>query len=233
MPPDTQAAAVIFGLRRSFEAAEEGLAGEPGAQDITDALDQLRGLAAFGLGINLDDDLLPLFDAEAGLAVSDLNASSPRGQLLLRPADAVAAASSLERMRTALEQRGAQVTERDAEGTTVTSVDIPQVGRLSWAMSDDVIIAGLDYQDVAAALAARSSGEALGRSDRYRSAWELAGRRGGNEAYVDIGSVVDSSGDALGMTGDARDILLSIAALGMTAPARDDASELHAVLTVR
>jgi hypothetical protein len=233
MPPDTQAEAVIFGLRRSVEAAEEGLAGEPGAQEITDALDQLRGLAAFGLGIDLDDDLLPLFDAEAGLAVSGLTAPSPRGQLLLRPADAVAAAASLERMRTALEQHGAQVTERDAEGTTVTSVDIPQVGSLSWAVSEDVIIAGLDYQDVAAALAAWSSADSLGRSDRYRSAWELAGRRGGNEAYVDIGSVVDSSGDALGMTGDARDILLSIAALGMTAPARDDTSELHAVLTVR
>jgi hypothetical protein len=233
MPPDTQAAAVIFGLRRSVEAAEQGLASEPGAQAITDALDQLRGLAAFGLGIDLDDDLLPLFDAEAGLAITDVTAPSPRGQLLLRPSDPDAAAASLERMRSALEQHGAQVTERDAEGTTVTSVDIPQVGSLSWAMSDDVIIAGLDYDDVAAALAARSSGETLAGGDRYRSVWELAGGRGGNEAYLDIGSVVDSSGDSLGMTGDARDILLSIAALGMTAPARDDTSELHAVLTVR
>jgi hypothetical protein len=233
MPPDTQAAAVIFGLRQSVETVEEGLAGEPGGAEITDALGQLRGLAAFGLGINLDDDLLPLFDAEAGLAATDLTAQSPRGQLLLRPSDADAAAASLERMRMAVEQHGGQVTERDERGITVTSVDIPQVGSLSWAMSEGVIIAGLDFQDVASALAARSSGDSLAQADRYRAAWQLAGGRGGNEAYVDIGSVVDSSGDALGMTGDARDILLSIAALGMTAPARDDTTELHAVLTVR
>jgi hypothetical protein len=233
MPPDTQAAAVIFGLRQSVEAAEQGLAAAPDAQQLTQALSQLRGLAAFGLGINLDEDLLPLFDAEAGLAVTGLAASAPRGQLLLRPSDPDAAAVSLERMRDALEEHGGQVTERDENGTMVTSAAIPQVGSLSWAMSDGVILAGLSYQDVAAALAARTSGDSLAQADRYRSAWQLAGGRGGNEAYVDIGSIVDSSGNALGMTGDARDILLSIAALGMTAPARDDTSEVHAVLTVR
>ncbi|HYN63030.1 MAG TPA: DUF3352 domain-containing protein, partial [Candidatus Limnocylindrales bacterium] len=206
---------------------------QPNAQEITDALSQLRGLAAFGLGINLDDDLPPLFDAEAGLAVAGLTSPSPHGQLLLRPSDADAAAASLERMRDAVEEHGGQVTERDAEGTTVTSIDISQVGSLSWAMSDGVILAGLSYQDVAAALAARATGDSLAQADRYRSAWQLAGGRGGNEAFVDIGSIVSSSEDTLGTTGDARDILLSIAALGMTAPARDDSSELHAVLTVR
>lgn len=233
MPADTQAAAVIFGLRRSLEAAERSLAGDASARPITDALSQLRGLAAFGLGINLDDDLLPLFDAEAGLSLTGLTETSPRGQLLLRPSDAEAAAASLQRMATALEAHGGQVTERDAEGTTVISVEIPQVGTVAWAMSEGVILAGLSYADVAAALAARASGDSLAQAERYRSVWELAGGRGGNEAYVDIGSIVDSSADTLGMTGDARDILLSIAALGMTAPARDDTSELHAVLTVR
>jgi hypothetical protein len=215
------------------ETAEEGLADQSGAQENTDALSQLRGLAAFGLGINLDGDLLPLFDSESALALTDLAAPSPRGQLLLRPSDPDAAADSLGRMVDALEQHGGLVSERDASGTTVTSVDVPQVGRVSWAMSEGVIIAGLDYDDVAAALAARASGDSLAQADRYRSAWQLAGERGGNEAYVDIGSVADSSGDTLGMTGDARDILLSIAALGMTAPANDDTSELHVVLTVR
>jgi hypothetical protein len=233
MPPDTQAAAVIFGLRQTVETAEEGLAGEPGAQQIIDALNQLRGAAAFGLGINLDDDLLSLFDAEAGLAVTGLAAASPRGQLLLRPSDADAAAVSLERMREALAAHGGEVSERDVAGTTVTTVAIPQVAALSWAMSDGVIVAGLSYQDVAAALAARASGDSLAQADRYGAAWELAGGRGGNEAYVDIGSIVDSSADTLGMSGDARDILLSIAALAITAPARDETSELHAVLTVR
>jgi hypothetical protein len=233
MPPDTQTAAVIFGLRQTVETAEAGLAGEPGAQQITDALDQLRGVAALGLGINLDDDLLSLFDAEAGLAVTDLAAPLPHGQLLLRPSDPEAAAVSLERMRDALSAHGGRVRERDADGTTVTTVAIPQVANLSWAMSEGVIVAGLTFEDVAAALAARTSGDSLAQSDRYSAAWQLAGGRGGNEAYLDIGSIVDSSGDTLGMTGDARDILLSIAALAITAPARDDTSELHAVLTVR
>ena len=65
MPPQTQASAVFFRLAQSFDAAEQALAGQPGAQQITDGLSQLRALAAFGLGINLDDDLLPLFDSES------------------------------------------------------------------------------------------------------------------------------------------------------------------------
>ena len=48
------------------------------------------------------------------------------------------------------------------------------------------------------------------------AAWELAGDRAGNEAFVDIGAIVDASDDALGTTGDARDILLTVGALGLT-----------------
>ena len=100
-------------------------------------------------------------------------------------------------------------------------------------MTDGVIVAGLTSDDVAAALAAHASGETLAASERYRAAWELAGDRAGNEAFVDIGAVVDASDDALGTTGDARDILLTVGALGLTAPARDGNTELHIVLTVR
>jgi hypothetical protein len=233
MPADTQASAVIFGLRGALETAEDGLAGEPGARDITSALAQIRALAAFGLGVSLDDDLLPLFDAEAGLAVSRLTSGSPGGQLLLRPADADAAGAAMDRIGTAVSEHGGSVTTRDVEGATVTTVNVPQVGQLSWAMSEGVIVAGLTPDDVAAALAARASGTTLASGDRYRGAWELAGTRGGNEAFLDVGSVVDATEDALGMTGDARDILLSIGAAGLTVPARDDASQLNMVLTVR
>lgn len=233
LPADTQAAAVIFGLSGAVETAEDGLAGEPGAEEITSALAQIRALAAFGLGIDLDDDLLPLFSAEAGIGVSGLTTANATGQLLLRPDDEDAATASLERMRDAVREHGGQVSERDADGTAVTTIGIPQVGSLSWAMSEGVIIAGLTFDDVADSLAARTSGDSLADTDRYRGAWELAGARGGNEAFVDIGSIADASGDALGMTGDARDILLSIGAAGLTAPARDDASEVHMVLTVR
>jgi hypothetical protein len=115
----------------------------------------------------------------------------------------------------------------------VVSVTAPQVGSASWTMVDGTIVVGLTYEDVAAAVATQSGGGALRDSASYVSAWQLAGDRGGNEAFVDIGSIVDQSPDALGMTGDARDILLSINALGLTVPARDDTSQFRAALTVR
>ena len=64
MPPDTQAAAVVFGLHGILAAAEQGLGDQPSAADIVSALNQLRALAGFGLGINLDEDVLPLLDGE-------------------------------------------------------------------------------------------------------------------------------------------------------------------------
>ena len=96
-----------------------------------------------------------------------------------------------------------------------------------------MIVAGLTAEDVAATLSAHASGQTLAATERYGAAWQLAGDRGGNEAFVDIGAIVDASDDALGTTGDARDILLTVGALGLTAPARDGNTELHIVLTVR
>lgn len=233
MPTETQAAVVFFRLHQLLVAAEAGLAGQPGGQEMVNALSQLRALAAFALGINLDDDLLPLFDAEAGLALHDLTTATPAGQLFLRPLDPEAAAAALARMREAIVAHGGTATDQDADGTAVTTIEIPQVTSLSWAISDGVIVAGLGFEDVAAALAARTAGQTLAEGERYDAAWDLAGDRGGNEAFVDIGAIADASDDALGTTGDARDILFSIGALGLTAPARADATEFHVVLTVR
>ena len=97
-----------------------------------------------------------------------------------------------------------------------------------------MIVAGLTAEDVAAALSAHASGQTLA-AERARIVppWQLAGDRAGNEAFVDIGAIVDASDDALGTTGDARDILLTVGALGLTAPARDGNTEVHIVLTVR
>ena len=233
MPDGTQASAIVFGLAQSLNSAEEALSGQPGTEQITAALAQLRALAAFGLGINLDDDLLPLFDAEAGLALSGVTDAAPTGQLLLRPSDPEAANAALERIREAVVAHGGTATDRDAGGKTVTTVDIPQVATISWAVAEDVVVAGLSFDDVAAVLEARTEGRTLADAERYQAAWNLAGDRGGNEAFIDIGSIADASGDALGTTGDARDILLSIGAVGFTAPARADTSEIHIVLTVR
>jgi hypothetical protein len=233
LPADTQVSAGIFDLQRTVEAAEEGLGDQPDAQEIIDTLNQLRALAAFGLGIDLDNDLLALFSSEAAVGVSGVMTDALHGQLLIRPSDAAGAAASLDHVRDAIGDHGGQVRESEADGLTITTVEVPQVGSASWTVVDGVIVAGLTPDDVTAALAAHASGQTLARGDRYRGAWELAGDRGGNEAFADIGAIFDVSQDALGTTGDARDILRTVGALGLTAPSRDGNTELHIVLTVR
>lgn len=233
MPDDTQAELVVFAVGQTFLAAEEQLGETPGTGEVADAIDQLRGLAALFLGIDLDEDLLPLFDREAAVAAAGLLDAEPSGQLLLRPADSGAAREALNRIRDSLRTRGVAIDEQDVEGVTITTIDVPQVGQVSYAMQDGVIIAGLDPDHVGKALSAAADGTTLGASSRYRSAWELAGVRGGNEFWVDVAAAVDAAGDELGVTGDVRDILLAIDALAMTAPARDEMSQFHLVLTAR
>jgi hypothetical protein len=110
---------------------------------------------------------------------------------------------------------------------------VPDLGELSYAVREGVIIAGLEVADVAAALAAHDAGTTLADSPSYVGAWELAGDRAGNELYVDVASLADLAGDQLNLDDDARDILNAMGALALTAPAREDQSEFHAVLTVR
>ena len=104
-----------------------------------------------------------------------------------------------------------------------------------YAVAEGVVVIGLSAADVAAALEARADGGSLAADPRYTQAWELAGDRGGNELWLDVGALVDAAGEELGVTGEARDILLQAGALAMTAPARPDEarSDFHVVLTVR
>ena len=235
MPATTQAEVVVFGLSQSLQAAEDEIGGAEGGEEIVGLLTQVRAIAALGLGINLDADVLPLFDRETAVAITGLEDMLPAGQLLLRPSDADAAAAALERMRAALEERGATSTTQQVAGATVTSVAVPELGTVSYAIADGVVVAGLSAEDVGAALAARATGDSLAADDRYTSSWELAGDRGGNELWLDVGALVDAAGDELGVTGEARDILLQADALAMTIPARPDEarSDFHVVLTVR
>ncbi len=233
MPSETQLEAVVFGLSQTLRAAETQLGEQDPGGEILGAVDQLRAVAQFGLGINLDDDLLPLFDRETAVAVGGLESGAPSGQLLLRPSDPDAAAAALERMRAALEERGIAFDEQEIDGTSVTSVEMPDLVTLAYAVRDGVIVAGMSTDDVAAALAAELDGSSLAEAQRYRSAWDLSGVRGGNEIWVDAGAMLDVAGDQLGVTGDLRDILLQVDAVAMTAPSDDDHSEFHFVVTVR
>lgn len=235
MPAGTQAEIVVFGVAQSMRAVEEELGGEAGGEQLLGMLTQLRAIAALGLGINVDADLLPLLDREAGIALSGLEGMVPRGQLILRPSDPEAADAALGRIRSALEERGASVAERELAGVVVTTIGMPEIGEVSFAVKDGVVVIGLLPEDVEAALLAAASGDSLAADARYAHAWELAGDHGGNEVWLDVGALVDAAGDELGVTGEARDILLQAGALAMTAPARPDESrsDFHVVLTVR
>lgn len=232
MPADTQAALVLFGVSQSLTAAEEQLGEIEGGDAVSDALAQVRALAALGLGIDIDSDLLPLFDGEAALAAGGLDRALPAATLLLRPSDADAAEAALNRLREALEERGASVSEEDVGGTTVTSVEVPDLTGVAYAVHEGVVVAGLSREDVAAALDAHD-GDSLADTERYVDAWELAGTRGGSELYLDVAALVDAFGDELGVGDEVGDILREIGALAYTMPARDDHSEIHVVLTVR
>ena len=52
------------------------------------------------------------------------------------------------------------------------------------------IIIGLTDADVASAIQAHEGGQSLADAAGYPALWDLAGDRGGNELFVDIGSIV-------------------------------------------
>lgn len=232
MPESTIAEVVVFGLRAALEDAEAAVGAVPEGEDIASTIDTLRALAAFGLGINLDTDVLPLLDREVAVALGGFSGDLPTGQLLLRPADPEAAAGALDRLADSLSGIGATV-ETDTSGEAeITVLTIPQTGEVAYTLVDGIVILGLSAADVDAAVSAHASGETLGSSDRYTRTFDVAGTRAGNEGFVDVGALLDLLGEPVELPDDARDILLQVGSIGVTAPSRDDQIEFHAVLAV-
>ncbi len=231
MPDTTQAEAVVFGLRRMFETVER-LGTDPGAEQLGQSLTQLRAIVAFGLGLSVDDDLLPLLDREVGLAMSGLD-GQPRGVLLLRPGDAAAAEGALGRARDALQARGAHATTARSGAVTITTLDMPQVGSASYAMTDGVVIIGLTRDDVEASLAAHAAGRTLAGSAPYRDTFAAMSAHGGHELFVDVPGLLAAMGGSLDVSAETRDILHHVGAVGLSVPARDDRIEFHAIVTIR
>jgi hypothetical protein len=222
--------------RRSSSAcsrASPTWSSNPAGAEAADALNQLRALAAVGLGINLDRDLLPLFDREAALALRGVQASGPRGQLLLRPSDARAAQMALDRMRDGLAERGSSVATRSVRGVTITSISIPQVARLAYAMVDGVVVVGLDRDDVTASVEAHLDGATLAAHERYAASFEVAGARAGNELWVDLPGLMDASAEIFDPGSEFRDILHQIGELAAAGSASADHLEIRSVLTVK
>ncbi len=233
MPRTTSAEVVLFGAAQSFEDLEANLTGDTAVAPAMDALRQVRGIAALGLGINFDRDLLPLFDGEVAVALRSLDADGFHGQLLLRPSDADGAQTALDRVRSALADRGSEVTTSEVAGTTITTVAVPQIGDVSYALLDGAVILASDPADVAAVLEAHIAGDALAGDDRYRAPFELAGARAGNEFWADVQTLVDALAGILDPGDELRDILHQIGELAISATATDDRLEINGVLTVR
>lgn len=232
MPDDTIAEVVLFGLRQTLEEAEAAIGASPQGEDVASTLDTIRALAAFGLGIDLDNDLLPLFDREVALAITGFDGELPSGQLLLRPEDADAALAALDRVAASLGAIGGSSRTETVGETEVTVLTLPDTGEAAYALADGIVIIGLGVDDVTAAIEAHATGTSLGASDAYARTFEVAGTRAGNEGYVDIEAIIELIGGAETLPDDARDILSQIGTFGFTAPSRDDQIEFHLVLTV-
>jgi Protein of unknown function (DUF3352) len=233
MPRSTRVEVVVFGLQQNLADIERRMAAVASFADAVAALNQLRGVAAIGLGINLDRDLLSLFDGEAAVALPGIDRAAPRPLLLLRPGDPAAAAAALDRMRTGLVSRGSTLTTSRAAGAAITSVTVPQVGGVAYAQVDGIVLLALDPADVAAALEAHASGLALSTDNRYQAPFELTGRHAGNEFWADLPGLVDASGGIFDPGTELRDILHQIGVLAMSASGTGDQLQIHAVLTVK
>ncbi|MBW3612519.1 MAG: DUF3352 domain-containing protein [Chloroflexi bacterium] len=231
MPADTMAEIVVFGLRQTLEDAEAAAADAPEMAEVTSALDTARAVVAFGLGIDLDADILPLLDREVAIGFRGMDGELPSGLLLLRPENATAAEASLATIAERLSAIGAQATTEQVGDVALTTVALPDVGEVAFTVTDEIVIIGLGSDDVLASIEAHDAGTSLGQSEPYRHAFEVAGTRAGNEAWVNVAEIVELFGGA-GLDDDTRDILGQIGAFAITAPSRDDQIEFHAVLTV-
>ena len=233
MSTGTSAEVSLFGVEQSVGDLEAEVGAGSFLSPALDLLSQLRLIAGIGAGIDVDHDLLPLFDGEAAVALTELARTAPRGVLLLHPRDSAAAQAAVDRMRKALVSRGSAVKTSPGAGATITSVSVPQVGGLAYAALDGVFVLGLDPADVAAALGAHQGGASLARDPRYGPSFGIAGAHAGNELWADIPALVDAASGIFDPGSDVRDILHQIGELAMSASKVGDHLEIHAVLTVR
>jgi hypothetical protein len=232
MPADTQLAISAFDGGELLLSAESLLADLPAAEGITETLDSVRLLFAFGLGVDLDDLLVELLRGEGALALRGLDTDAPTGVLLLRPDDLEGATARLDEVVGLLGDAGGSVERTERGEHELVTVGLAGVASLTYAIADDVVILALQEDGVTGALDAQETGNALADLATYRGAFELAGQRTGNEIYMEPEVLVGLLGMGDGLPGDVRDILAQLGAVAVTLPDRGDHLEFHAVLTV-
>jgi hypothetical protein len=233
MPERTLAEITVFGLRDALEGALTVADEVPEGEEVTSALDTIRALAAFALGVDLDEDVLPLLEGETALAFGGIGpTATPSGQLLLRPPDPAAATDTLRGVADRIGASGGTTSTETLEGIEITSVSVPDTIDAAYGVVDGVIVIGLGAADVAAVAEARASGITLEGTSAYQEAFEVAGTRAGTEAWVDVGAIGSLLGLVVELPDDARDILSGLGSFALTVPSRPDEIEFHAVLTV-
>lgn len=228
MGPETVVEITIFGLADLLGEVESAAAGTP----LGEQLATLRIGLAFGFGLDMDADLLPLLDGETAIALDAVSDGPPSGRLLLRPSDFDAASAAVERISGALVDAGGSRTIEETDAGDVTVLDVPQLGRFAYAIADEVIVLGLNVEDVAVAAAVGGSGDSLAATERYEAAFEPIGGRAGSEAYADVALLLESLGVAETLPDDARGILSRLGTFAATTRLSDDRIEFRAVLTV-
>ena len=233
MPETTLAEVTVFGLRDALEAGLAVAGDVPEGEQVTSALDTLRALAAFALGVDLDADVLPLLDGETALAIGGIGpAGTPSGQLLLGPSDPDAAVGVLGRIADRIGSSGGSSSTETLDGIDITTISVPDTGEAAFGMVDDVVVIGLSAADVAAVAEARSSGFTLDATSAYEQAFEVAGARAGTEIFVDVGTAGGLLSLLVELPDDARDILSGLGAFALTIPTEPNQIEFRAVLTV-
>jgi hypothetical protein len=125
------------------------------------------------------------------------------------------------------------VTTRSVAGAALTSVSVPQIGTVAYAVLDGVVIVALDAADVAAALEAHAAGQTLASDDRYKAPFELTRAHAGNELWADIPTLTDGLAGIFDPGSEVRDILHQIGELVIIATATDDRLEINGALTVK
>ncbi len=233
MPERTLAEVTVFGMRDALEQAL-AVAGEvPEGEEITSTLDTIRALAAFALGVDLDEDVLPLLEGETAIAFGGIGLGGmPSGQLLLRPPDPEAATDTLGQVADRIGSTGGTSSTETLEGIEVTTISVPGTIDAAYAVVDGVVVIGLNAGDVAAVAEARADGFTLDGTSAYQQAFEVAGDRAGTEAWVDVGTLGGLLSLVVELPDDARDILSGLGSFALTVPSRPDQIEFHAVLTV-
>jgi Protein of unknown function (DUF3352) len=233
MPERTLAQVTVFGLRDALTESMAIAEDVPQGGEVTSMLDTVRAIAALALGVDLDEDMMPLMDGETAVAFGGIGLTGqPTIQLLLRPPDPDAASGLLEDVADRIGSSGGTASTETIGGIDVTVVSLPDTFDAAFGVVDGVVVIGLTSADVAAVAEARADGFTLDGSSSYQEAFEVAGTRAGTEAYVDVGTLGGLMGLVVELPDDARDILSGLGSLAITVPSGPDQIEFHAVLTV-